>query len=569
MEQHNGAEDPSSSIMIQEIANNDDEHLSFEKADHGDKNRSGSEDSQKEVFAVAAPTQSDKANHHHPPADGDEEHNDNNNSNDDDDDSYIATSRIVLPPLTYRQHSYHILMLATPIILSEIFQNTMPIIDLAFVGRLSKEDLAAAALATVWFNLWNATLLGFCTALDTVLAQSYGAGQLDVFRAWTGNGLIIVMVVTLFMGALLSICEPVMVMLGQEEDLAHEAGRFSNRLIPGIFPYYAFKVLIKHLQTQDILAPGVVIGILANGFNILANWALIFGLDMGLDGAPWATSLTRLCEFVLMLAYFVRNRSTVLEKTWPSFAPRKLFCHSDKATKGFLRIAMSGATSMAAEAWSFEITTILAGLLGTTALDAHVITLTIATFLYLSFPFAVGLAASIRVGHLVGEGRSVDAMRSSVTSLVLTAAIQATLIIILLPSSKALSDFFSPTQDVADLVVYLLPLSCIFMMADSIQSTGGGIFRGLGRQRLVLMLNIAGFWILAVPVGALLTFVADIGVEGLVRGQIRFSNDSQYSNFASLSHSTFVSLPPLSVVWIYGRHLVIGNAFYSVFEISD
>ena len=38
--------------------------------------------------------------------------------------------------LTFRQHLTEIVQLTIPIILSEIFQNTLPIIDLAFVGRL-------------------------------------------------------------------------------------------------------------------------------------------------------------------------------------------------------------------------------------------------------------------------------------------------------------------------------------------------------------------------------------------------------------------------------------------------
>ena len=63
--------------------------------------------------------------------------------------------------------------------------------------------------------------------------------------------------------------------VGQDEDLSREAGRFALRLVPGLFPYFAFKVLLKHLQTQDILLPGVVIGILANLFNVAANWMLI------------------------------------------------------------------------------------------------------------------------------------------------------------------------------------------------------------------------------------------------------------------------------------------------------
>ena len=67
------------------------------------------------------------------------------------------------------------------------------------------------------------------------------------------------------------------------------------------------------------------------------------------------------------------------------------------AVKPFLVMAFSGMMSLAAESWSFEITTILAGLLGTVALDGHAVTLNIASFIHLSFPFAVGIATSIRV----------------------------------------------------------------------------------------------------------------------------------------------------------------------------
>ena len=54
---------------------------------------------------------------------------------------------------TYREHLEHVTKLTYPIVLSEIFQNLLPVVDIAFVGRLGKEELAAAALATVWFNL--------------------------------------------------------------------------------------------------------------------------------------------------------------------------------------------------------------------------------------------------------------------------------------------------------------------------------------------------------------------------------------------------------------------------------
>lgn len=41
------------------------------------------------------------------------------------------------------------------------------------------------------------------------------------------------------------------------------------------------------------------------------------------------------------------------------------------------------------------------------------------------------------------------------------------------------------------------------------------VLRGLGRQRLVFWLAILGFWVLGVPIGAILTFAAGLGVVGI------------------------------------------------------
>jgi len=416
------------------------------------------------------------------------------------------------PSLTYREHVSHILAITGPIVMAEIFQNTLPIVDIAFVGNLpGKNDLAAAALATVWFNLWNTTMMGFMTAVDTYLAQSFGAKEFQSFSMWTGNSMIICAVATIFISGLCALCEPCMVLFGQDPDLAAAAGQFAYRLIPGLIPYYAFKVLTKYLQTQNILAPGVFIGIVANGFNVLANYLFIYKFGMGLNGAPWATTLTRVAEFILIAAY-IRWRKPQLIDTFPSFSLANL---RFSTIKPFVRLAFSGAISFACEAWSFEITTILAGLLGTTALDAHVITLSIATFIYLSFPFAVGIATSIRVGQLIGDGCGGDAKRSCLVSYGVNFILSSVLLAALFPCSQLLGDFFSSDDEVSELVAALIPVSCIFMLGDAFSANTGGVMRGLGRQNLVLLMNILAFWVLAIPIGAVLTFTAGIGVRGL------------------------------------------------------
>ncbi len=51
-------------------------------------------------------------------------------------------------------------------------------------------------------------------------------------------------------------------------------------------------------------------------------------------------------------------------------------------------------------------------LAGTVELDAHTSLLTIATFLYFSFPSGVGQASTVRIGSLLGAGQPARARLS-------------------------------------------------------------------------------------------------------------------------------------------------------------
>lgn len=422
----------------------------------------------------------------------------------------------IIHQMTNSEHVKAIIQLTIPVVLSEIFQNTLPLIDLAFVGNLGKIELAAAALATVWFNLWNATMQGFLSAIDTLLAQSCGAKQWEIFGMWTGISLIVTLGVTFLIAALNAMCGPVMVLFGQDVLVAKLAGDFTFRLLPGLFPYYISKVLIKYLQSQNILLPSVIIGILANIFNVIFNQLLIHKFGMGLNGAPWATTLTRTVQLLMIIGYMFLKRNKTLKESWPTFdrsTTKKLLSYT--TLKPFWKLSIAGALSLSCEAWSFEITIILAGLLGTVELDAHSITLSVAAFIFFSFPFAIGIATSIRVGQLIGEKRAKEARRSFKVSIAFALLVQTIILVILIPCGPSVGKLFSSDEEVANLVAKLIPISAVFLVGDAVQGNVAGACRGLGRQRLNLKLNVFGFWILGVPIGAILTFVVPLGVSGL------------------------------------------------------
>ena len=144
---------------------------------------------------------------------------------------------------------------------------------------------------------------------------------------------------------------------------------------------------------------------------------------------------------------------------------------------------------LALEAWAFEVSSLLAGLLNNLiALDAHIILLNVCWFVFLSFPFALGIAGSIRVGHLLGAGKALEAKRAAETVLSMTCLGCTALAAAFLAAQNHIGKVFTQDDDVVKAVAMLVPMAALFQVSDGIQSAVAGVLRGMGRQRMVALL---------------------------------------------------------------------------------
>jgi multidrug resistance protein, MATE family len=172
----------------------------------------------------------------------------------------------------------------------------------------------------------------------------------------------------------------------------------------------------------------------------------------------------------------------------------------------FLKLAGPGAAMMAIEAWAFEVTTLLAGYLGTVALDAHLTMLQLATLAFLSLPFAVAIASTIRVGNLLGAGDAAGAADASKVTFAICFAFTGICALLFSLLRNVLGYVFTNDKEVVHAVAKIAPIAALFQLADGGQAAAGGVFRGMGRQTTVAVRNFFGFWVFGMPVGAVLTF---------------------------------------------------------------
>jgi multidrug resistance protein, MATE family len=162
----------------------------------------------------------------------------------------------------------------------------------------------------------------------------------------------------------------------------------------------------------------------------------------------------------------------------------------------------------------FAAATALAGRVSTGALAAHQIALNMAAVTFM-VPFGLASAAAVRVGHAVGR-RDPDGVRSAGwTAIALGVGFMSTAAIVFLVAPGPLIRAFTNDVEVINLGVGLLFVAAVFQLFDGLQGVTTGVLRGLADTRTPMLWNLAGHWLLGLPLGYALCFAAGQGVVGL------------------------------------------------------
>ncbi|MBV8664720.1 MAG: MATE family efflux transporter, partial [Hyphomicrobiales bacterium] len=166
------------------------------------------------------------------------------------------------------------LTLSGPIVATNVAVNFMSTTDVIFLGRLSPEALAAGALGQ---NLYMPVFL-FCVgvvgATAPIAASLVGADASDERgpRRAFQQAAISVLVLSLPVWALLWNARAILIAIGEPPDLAERVGVYMHGLQWALAPallYFAARSVFAALNRTG---PILVAGLMAVGFNALANY---------------------------------------------------------------------------------------------------------------------------------------------------------------------------------------------------------------------------------------------------------------------------------------------------------
>ncbi|KAK9707992.1 ethionine resistance protein, partial [Basidiobolus ranarum] len=145
---------------------------------------------------------------------------------------------------------------------------------------------------------------------------------------------------------------------------------------------------------------------------MLTNYIFVWRepFQLGFIGAPIATS----CSYVMMLSMLVLYIKYVAGgDAWGGWSKKGL-----QGWWPFLKLALPGTIMICCDWWAFQVSSLAAAYFGTIALAAQSIVLTSCS-LFFTVPVGISIAASNRVGNLLGANRPNHAQLAANCSLIL------------------------------------------------------------------------------------------------------------------------------------------------------
>ncbi|MCZ8513538.1 MATE family efflux transporter [Paenibacillus filicis] len=411
----------------------------------------------------------------------------------------------------FTRHWKLILGLALPSVVSFASATVTGTINLMMVGPMGALVIAVVGVSNIiCYNVWALTS-GLGHSVNYLVAQNYGAGEMNKAVERTYAALAIGLVISL-LSAAAGWAAPAFIL---------KAMGSSPELVRSGTAYLGYRLFAVACTTMSFVLHGFFRGIgdtrtpmrmslLANGAMIFFTYALTYGKlgfpQLGLAGAGLAVLIGEglglagsgyVYFWRLHPLYGTRGRARI------SRAEAKLIAF-ESGKLGTQELAMSGA---------MFVFTMFVTRLGTEALAANEIALNVMGLGFMP-AFAFGATATILVGQELGRGQPYLARRMGTDTAVL-----GSIFLLLLGAAEFLwgeqvARLYTADPGVYHLAGKLIGVSAFLQLFDGLLNYYAGGLRGLGDTGFLLKVSLLLNWLLFIPLAYLLTFHFEGGSIG-------------------------------------------------------
>ncbi|KAH1256027.1 Protein DETOXIFICATION 21 [Glycine max] len=369
------------------------------------------------------------------------------------------------------EESKEMWIVAAPAIFTRFTTFGINVISQAFIGHIGSRELAAYALVfTVIIRFANGILLGMSSALSTLCGQAYGAKEYDMMGVYLQRSSIVLFLTALCLLPVFIFTSPILMLLGQDENIAQVAGTISLWSIPILFAYIVSFNCQTFLQSQSKNVVIAFLAALSIIIHVFLSWLLTIQFKFGIPGAMIST----------ILAFWIPNIGQLIfitcgwcDETWKGFS---FLAFKDLGP--VVKLSLSSGAIL--ELWYNTVLILLTGNMKNAEVEINALSICININGW-EMMIALGFMAAAR---------------------------------------EKIAYLFTSNEDVVTAVGDLSPLLALSLLLNSIQPVLSGVAVGAGWQSTVAYVNIGCYYLIGIPVGIVLGNIIHLEVKGIWIGML-------------------------------------------------
>ncbi|MBP3777782.1 MAG: MATE family efflux transporter [Prevotella sp.] len=418
--------------------------------------------------------------------------------------SYIREGR----EMTSHEKLSLIIQLSIPSILAQISATVMFFIDASMVGHLGAKASAAIGLVetTGWLmgGLASAANMGF----SVQVAHFIGANDFEAARRVMRQSLVCCLIWALIISVSSIAISPFLpYWLGGTQEIAHDASLYF-----AIFGFCGLFLQMEGLAGSMLKCSGnmkipSVLNIGMCVMDVIFNYFFIYILGLGVMGAAIGTGVAILITAILML-YFLLVKSKMLSLVGRpgSFKPK-----SDTVRTAFKIGAPMGLQHMLMGGAQI-ISTLIVAPLGTIAIAAHSLAITVESLCYMP-GYGIAEAATTLVGQGIGAGQRLLTRSFAYLSVSLGITIMTVMGIMMWIFAPELMGIMSPVEKVIVLGTDVLRIEAWAEPMFAAAIVVNGVFIGAGDTFIPAIMSLASMWAVRLTLAA--TLAPKYGLKGV------------------------------------------------------
>lgn len=400
----------------------------------------------------------------------------------------------------------HICRLALPIMGTNFVQMAYSFTDMAWLGRLSSETVAAVGTVSVFLWMSHSLLYLNKTGSEVTIAQSIGRGDMAGARLYASHNTAMSILLGILLALVYLFAAPDLVGLYHLQagvrSMALEYMYITLVGLPATFLVYSLFGVYNATGNSSVPFRILSLGLIC---NMVLDPVLIHWLGWGVSGAAWATVMS---QYLVLIVFLWRLKRDRLLDSFPLFT--RLY---REQTWQIIKIGLPAAALNVL----FALVTLYMGRLAS-SIGGHIGVATLTTggqLEALTWNTAQGVttALSTIVAQNYGAGFMVRAYRAYAWALYFTLGVGLLGMLYFVFAGENLFSLIVPdpnTYREGAIYLRISGYSQMFMMAEI---TTQGLFYGMGRSYLPATISIVGNG-LRIPLALLLVSLG-WGLEGI------------------------------------------------------